>query len=213
MATYGPIYANADDGYITGESLVLYTTARSTSTDSVDNGTRISAGQTTDGLGAFDVFRSFVRFDTSPLAGLGTITAVEFGIWFFANNGAEDYAMRVYRYAWASTLAANREANYDGAYGGSATFEGELWENGFAPATGAYVTMAVDPAGINTAGFTGYTLVSDNDVSGIEPTDTQYAQFYASDQAGTSNDPYITITYTPAATGVPNSLMLMGCGG
>lgn len=204
------ITAATTDGHIVGTGgLGDYATARSTSASSDPNSASWKAGQEWDGAG-FSVFRGFMRFDTSPLAG-ATITAATLKVWKDSHTADSDYAMEIYRYAWASPLNGNEEADFDGAYG-SGTLEGELWENGSYPADGAYATFAVDPAGINTAGFTGYVLVSSNDVGNTEPVGFEAAVFSAAEHGTAGQRPVLEITYTPAAGGVPNSAMLMSIG-
>lgn len=200
------ITANTDDGHVTGQDAV-YATARATATGSDDSSTTFRVGQ--HDSPDFQLWRAFMRFDTSPLAG-ATITGATLKVWKEGHVADQDYAMWIYRYAWASTLSANKEADYDGAYG-SGTFEGELWENGSYPADGAYVTFAVSPAGINTGGFTGYALVSSNDQSDTEARGEEYAIFSSADHGTAGQRPVLEITYTPAA-GVPNSMALMGVG-
>jgi hypothetical protein len=200
------ITAATTDGHVFGSD-ATYATARSTAAGSDDSSTKFKAGQN-DG---FNVWRAFMRFDTSPLAG-ATITGAVLKVWKESHVADSDFAMWIYRYAWAASLSANKEANFDGAYG-SGTFEGELWENSSYPPDGDYVTFAVDPAGINTAGFTGYALVSSNDANDTEARGEESAVFSSADHGTAGQRPVLEIVYTPApATGVPNSRMLMGIG-
>ena len=202
------ITANTDDGHISGDD-ASYANARATATGTDDTSTTFIVGQ--HDSPSFQVWRGFVRFDTSPLSG-ATVTAATLKVWKEGHIADQDYAMWVYRYGWASSLSANKEANYDGAYG-SGVFEGELWENGSYPSDGAYVSLAVSPAGVNTSGYTGYALVSSNDQSNIEARGEEYATFSSANHGTSGQRPVLEITYTPAAGGVPNSLMLMGIGG
>lgn len=213
--TTATIYSDADDGYITGAD-ATWAAARSTSTASDVGGSTFRAGYEVTGAGgSYSIHRAFLRFDTSSLAG-ATLTSATLKVKISAIRNDSDYAARVYRYAWASTLSGNREADYDGAYGGSATYEGDLFDTTISvPVGGDVLSLAVSTGGINTSGYTSYTIVSDQDVLNIDPggDSLSYADFYAADNTGTASDPYLEIVYTPAATNsLPSMRMLLGVG-
>ena len=209
-ATY---YSEAADGHIRGLS-TSYATARSTSTDTDIASTANTVGQTLAGGTNYIIFRGFLSFDTSAIPDDATIDSATLGVCADADNSTTDFNVQVYRYAWVETLDGNREANYDGAYGGSATLEGTLRNTADGWSSGTFYTLAVDTAGINKTGDTKYALVSSRDVGNNTPTGSESVNWRSGDYAGTTSDPYLEVTYTEAGGGAgsKNTLMLMGCG-
>lgn len=209
MAT-ATIYSEADDGHILGSS-GTYATARSTASGSVDTDVIAQVGQLFVGGAIYRVYRAFLAFDTSTLPAGAIVTGAT--LYICADNDASttDFNVQVYRYEWSTSLASNLEANFDGAYGGSATLEGTLRDTSAGWTDGTYYSLAVDPAGVSTSDYTKYTIVSSRDVSGTTPTGDEAVTFYSSDEAGTTKDPYLEVTYSLPSTA--SSLLLMGCGG
>ncbi len=145
----------------------VYATARSTSTGSDDDN---AIGQTTQ----FRILRSFLSFDTSSIPDDATITSAELHVVAGANYSATDFNVQCYQFAWAAPLLTYREANYDGAYGASATLEGTLRNTADGWVDGTEYSMAVNVAGINLTGTSNYTLVSSLDVAGTAPSGSQH---------------------------------------
>lgn len=199
--------ANADDGQISGNN-ATYATARSTSTASDDTATTATIGQSL--AGTYFVYRYFVRFDTSTIPDDATIDDAELFLTADSDFSTTDFNVQCYRYAWTSTLAANREADYDGAYGGGATLEGTFRATSSGWSSGTQYSMTVDTAGINLSGYTGYTLVSSRDVAGTTPTGNERVLVRTVDHATPGDRPQLTVTYTPAATGQPTTVRLWG---
>lgn len=206
------IYAATDDGHIQGTG-VGYASARATSSAHDDSSATMITGQTVSGP-VYAVYQSFLRFDTSSIPDDATITAATINVYLTAYNDAGGtFEVYVYRYAWASTLAANREANYDAANAGSGTLEMTLLDTSEVPATGEYKSQPVDTAGINKSGYSSYYLAANVVLLAIEPGGAQTSTWATADASGTSTDPYLEITYTTyTLPGVPNGLMMMGCG-
>lgn len=200
------------DGQITGGS-ATYATARATSSASNDSSTGAQVGQRWSGS-LYTVDRAFLVFDTSSIPDDATVTAATLYITAGGDGSTTDFLVQVYRFAWADTLASNREANYDGAYGGSATLEGTLRDTAAGWVDGTQYSMAVDPAGINLTGTTRYTLVSSRDVAGNTPTGQESVQLRTADHGTPGSRPQLEVTYTAGEEeGAPNTLLLMGTGG
>ena len=195
------------DGYINGSN-ATYATARSTSAASDDTATTAIVGQRWTGA-VYVVFRAFTSFDTSAI-GSDVVSAASLYVKAATDTSTTDFNVQLYRYAWADTLASSREANYDGAYGGSATLEGTLQNTATAWTSGTYYGRSVDVAGVNTSGDSRYTLVSSRDVGNNTPTGSEFVSFYATEQSGTGDDPYMDITHAPAATGQPTPIRSWG---
>jgi hypothetical protein len=199
--TTNTYYSEAADGHILGQS-ATYATARSTSTASDDTSTVNSVGQNFGG-GQYFVFRGFLSFDTSAIPDDATVDSATLGVCADADSSVTDFNVQIYRYAWAETIAANREANFDGAYGGSATLEGTLRNTASGWTSGTFYTLAVDAAGINVSGDTKYTICSSRDIGSNTPGGSEFVNFRSGDYASTTSDPYLEVTYTEAATGQP----------
>lgn len=196
-----------DDGRISGTNAGSYATARSTSTSCDDTATTDQVGQSVYGP-VYTVMRLFFGFDTSAIPAGATITGATLYLCADSDNSTTDFDIKVYRYAWSSALCSSQEANYDGAYGGSATLEGTLRNTASGWTGGTYYSMAVDPAGINTSGFTRYTVVSSRDVSNTTPTANEYVGVRMGDYAGKTSDPYLEVTYT--LSGQPTAVRSFG---
>jgi len=167
-STGGTVWINAEIlGYISGASAV-YATARATSTGYNQVADTAVIGQYL--LGAYECDRTFLSFDTSALpSGAAVSAATLYVVASGVDQSDTDFNVQVYRYVWIETLAANQEANYDGAYGGTATLEGTLRATADGFVSGTTYSMALSAAGVNTAGDSKYTIVSSADVSGAAP--------------------------------------------
>jgi hypothetical protein len=53
---------------------------------------------------------------------------------------------------------------------------------------------------VNATGITGYSIRCEADVWNLSPTSVSQMQWHAADQSGTTNDPRLVLTYTPAET-------------
>lgn len=204
MAT---IYGEAVDGYIYGAN-AAYAAARSTSgqCDVAPGTNKATIGQQWDGVTLYQyfVYRGYLSFDTSAIPDGAVITAATLYVKALSDKSDTDFDIQVYRYAWAEGLCDNREANFDGAYGGSATLEGTLRSTADGWVAETYYSMAVATGGINKTGDTKYTLVSSRDVSGTSPaggagqTQNEHVEAYCAGEAGEDKDPYLVVTYVIA---------------
>ena len=202
VATTDTIYASTSDGYIWGDS-TTYSTARSTSADCNDTWSEASIGQRYNTSNwHYYVRRTYLSFDTSGIPDDATVSSATLYVKAKEDNSSTDFEVKVYRYAWSSALCSSREANYDGAYGGSATLEGTLRNTADGWAPGAYYSMAVSTAGINVTGDTRYCLVSSRDVNNNAPTQSESVLIYTANETGTGSDPYLEVVYT-VATATP----------
>ncbi|MDH7487520.1 MAG: DNRLRE domain-containing protein [Anaerolineae bacterium] len=187
-------YGGTEDGHIFGIN-ILYATARATSTGGNDTAITAYIGQTITS-GTYYVYRTYLSFDTSSIPDAATVTAATLYVCAAYDYSTTNFLIQCYRYAWSEPLLDYREANYDGAYGASATLEGTLRNTAYGWSDGTYYNMAVSPAGINKAGDSKYTLVSKEDVDNSEPTTDEYVLIRTADYSGTSSDPYLSVIYT-----------------
>ena len=187
-------YGETPDGEISGGSAV-YNNARATDTASVDDGATARIGQKLDGT--YTVMRLYFSFDTSGVEDEWSVDTAIFYAKAYTDLSAQDFNVQLYRYAWAETLADNRAADYDGAYG-SGVLEGTFRNTADGWVSGTYYSLAVAGDGIVKTGDTKYAMVSSRDVAGTAPdADTEYVYVYMADSAGTASDPYLVITVSP----------------
>lgn len=191
------IYAAADDGYVQGLALGDYATARAASTSSNATDATAFIGQRFSSP-FYTVNRALEWFDTTVtnIPAAATITGVVLGVTAATDSSTTDFVIKVYQFNWASPIADEQEANYDGAYGGSATAEGTLRDTASGWTTDTEYTMSVDPANIDTTNGTGYALVSEEDVNNSAPTGNEYVAYCTADDATESKRPYLDVTYT-----------------
>lgn len=204
IMTTATIYGEITDGEMIGDSFT-YSTARSTSTGCNYTGTSARVGQNKSGGGLYSVYRAYLSFDTSELPDDAVVTSAVLYVCADGDLSITDFDVKVYRYAWTEALCTDQEANYDGAYGASATLEGTLRNTSAGWAGGTYYTMTVATTGINVTGDTKYTLVSHRDVNNLTPTGNEYVFIAAADYTGTSHDPYLVVEYTAGPTPTPTN--------
>ena len=115
------IYGETSDGDIEGYDSSSYAAARSTATDCFSISEEGDLGQKKVGA-SYTVYRGYLSFPTSDIPDEATVTSATLYVCAWADLSGTDFLIQVYRYPWQEPLCDNREANYDGAYGGSATF-------------------------------------------------------------------------------------------
>lgn len=199
MATI-TIFGDAADGSI-DSSDPTYSTARSGGTLTTHLGpVQMTVGQ----AGGYTCHESFLAFDTSSLAALGTLlsTILSLAGWVDASTTA-DFTCEVRPDSWGPTLTTAdwvAGASLGGLTPLLATFDTTGMATG-----GTYNDFTESgtalTAALNTVGFT-YLLVNSNrHRNGDTPAPgNEYVQFYSTEQtAGTTTDPKLVVTYTPPA--------------
>lgn len=198
------------DGYITSLVDVDWATARATSSASDATANIMKVGVYHDGT-FYNIYRAFVEADTSEVGAGGTVTSATLYVRLDHGFFDADSKCQVYRAAWSSPISGAVEANYDAALAAS-TLEGALYDTADAlPSTGDWLSVALDPAGINKTGTSQYILISDLDHDNIDPGGgSNYADLRTMEYASTTSDPYIELVYTVAATGQPTNTRAFG---
>lgn len=192
------VYALTTDGYVFGTNST-YLTARSTGTGFFDSTTKLDIGQ----IPFYGVYRIFVEFDTSAI--VGNVVQANLFMKVYENPAGQTFDVRVHKYNWTSPLSSgNMDGNFDGCL---ASLFDVVWQNKTGLVVGTYYSSGnLDSSWVNTAGTTRYCLISSRDIDAIAPTATnEYVATYSSDNAGTSDDPYLelqveTFTFTPTRT-------------
>jgi len=136
--------------------------------------------------GVYNVTNGLMRFDTSDIPNLSTVTAASLYLYV---NSKVDTDNRILFGEWYST--SNWPITSDDwiTLGLSDAFSQDI--TGIA--TGGYVAFSLTtPTNVSKTGFTGFRLT----ISGIAPLATNTVDI---DQFNGSNPPYIEVTYTPAS--------------
>ncbi len=141
------------------------------------------------------VTRSYLYFDTSEIPSGSTISSAVLYLYGAADNSTTDFSLTV----------TNGQPTYphDPLVGGDfnktqySGTGGTLTTAGFSVA--GYNALTLDATGrgwINKGGQTKLELASSRDLSVTTPTGDEYVTFYSTDEAGTSKDPYLVVTFT-----------------
>jgi len=201
MGTVTDYYAGAGDGVCYREAVESWATARAAASSSYVYVTDASAQfiQSWVSGGYNPIRRAFFPTDTSGLDDTATISAADLKLY---GTGSINNTDGVTGYLVATTQASNTTlttADYDqigGTSGGTFTYSG--WN------TAGYNTIALNATGLTWISKTSYTKIGARD--GLDFNDTGPAtgnnslSCYFSEQTGTSNDPYLSITYTTGYT-------------
>jgi hypothetical protein len=89
---------------------------------------------------------------------------------------------------YPNTYRVFSQAGFGPHRGGITIGEGRGWSSG------TYYSRSVAQSGINKSGGSKYTLVSNRDVDGNQPSGAEYVYVVLADQSGTSSDPYLAVT-------------------
>lgn len=157
--------------------------------------------------GAYDIYRGFMNFDTSALGAGATVTAVSSFLWSILHDGTGTLAFwNVFGSTASEPIVA---ADYDLV--GTTAFSTAKGQAGVTDT--AYNSWVWNATGIAAIDQTGVTKVSYRetvyDVANTAPAggNVGYLNYYNSAQAGTSNDPYLEITYTAGGSAVAPSVV------
>jgi hypothetical protein len=190
------VQAESADGHIYGQN-ADYESARATSSGCSTSSTTLWVGQFYDG--AYHIYRGCLSFDTSALPADALIVHARLFLCGAVDWAAVDHNQLIYRYTWQEALCSYQEANYDGAYGGSATLEGTLC-NTVNFVVDGWQSIEVDTHGINRSGDSKYTVVSEEDVNDSQPGADEIVQWYSANASDPTKRPYLEITYTVQKT-------------
>lgn len=198
------IYAASGDGGIQSQSTV-YATARSGSALVVQGGAGQSIGQT---FGGSDYYcaEAFFAFDTSGIPSGDTIDSATLALYgSFSSTSSSDFVIQARSLAFGTLTTADWVAGADlGSYDLLATLDTSA---GFS--TSAYNDLSSEAAfvgAINASGDTELFCSSSRHLAGNTPTGGEYVQVRMSEQAGTSQDPKLTVETSPGGS-VPAAFM------
>ncbi|MFA5150981.1 MAG: hypothetical protein WC554_00330 [Clostridia bacterium] len=187
------------DGGLYGENGV-YSTARSTC-NTLYSQDRYITGQSQPASLVYYVYRMFLKFDTSFLAG-ATIKQANLKLVVVEDNSAIDFDVVIKKADWSAydpASDANKENIYDLILSSSA--DDNIWRNtsGLSINT-QYTSGNLNTAWINKNGYTYYGLISSRDISSTPPNNTvgggnENVRIASSTHATTSYRPILTVKY------------------
>ena len=191
-------YAGANDGYVASGGGSNWSTQRNLTDGASFSSTVTGAGQgiaTRFDSPDYQILRSFFDFDLSTDS--GTVTAVDLKIHGYAASNAESNT--VVQEGTQTTNLAN--ADYD-AFTGASLGSVASWINS------GYNTISLNSSGISYVNnvFGTATLAKfcarekAHDFDDSAPATTYRNSCYYSEQTGTDEDPYLSVTYTTGHT-------------
>lgn len=195
-------YAGAGDGYVddnyTNQTWNTYVTNASGPTVSYTSAYTVGEGLGTMKDGStnarFGLNRSFYPMDTSGLTTGATISAATMNIVSHFNDAGNNALFAVVQGNQASTSTLTGTD-----YGGIGSTEGCTRTS--AATVDTYTTFTLNATGLGWISKTGYTKLGvreAHDLDNSAPANSTYYRSwpYYSEQTGTSNDPYLSVTYT-----------------
>lgn len=202
-------YSGAGDGYVEEQTCASFATVRAASGDLADYTTATILHRNQRSGGCYNLWsRSIFQFDTSTIGSGATISSASVSIHsdaantivnfscdttaeninLYGVNTDSDTTLAVADYPigdWTLTQLADTDKTHAG------------WD------TDAYQTFTLNSTGLSTINKTGYTsvgLLTNADADNSDPTCTDYGyRIYGidmSESSGTSEDPYIEVTFS-----------------
>ncbi len=217
VARAATVYAAAGDGIVNNYAGDWASTHDATTGLSVDSATEfvtVSSNTVSGKIAGSTISRIFLPFDTSSIPAGATITSATLGA--YATNTPPTYPGDAYDYisvvrtsqATHTTLVLN---DYDNVASTEGIATGDRKEVSTIT-IGNYITFPLNATGITwiakagvasncsaTAGITCLGIRDGHDIQNTSPgvdAVTTYAIFSSSEVTGTSQDPYLAITYT-----------------
>jgi hypothetical protein len=138
---------------------------------------------------SYDVWQSFLAFDTSTIPASATVTAVTLSLWVDVDLSTQDFTLNVEAFDFGATIASADWRTTQGTVIGSVATAGI--------STSAYTVISLTTGSVQLAGTTRLCLQSSR-CHGNAPTGAEYLVLFSVEATGTANDPVLTVTYTTA---------------
>lgn len=195
---------NTVDGYCEHSGLVWATVRSATAAALGDDSAASNTTAFTSDLNGitFTITRSFFLFNTSSLGAGATISAavISFNAQGTKANGDSTSLIIVDGTPASNTAIVAEDYDQTGS-----TEHGSIALSAWVETDGTYNDVTLDASGIAAISKTGITKFAGRlalDLNNVIPTGNNYIGIYFADQAGTSNDPKLVITYTPGLANV-----------
>ena len=195
-------YSSAADGYIESES-TSYSSARAgtgSPVTALDTQGFCTVGQRAGGGGDYHCYAAFLDFDTSGIPDDATITAVELSLYGSFDASDTDFDIEARLHDWGASLTT---ADWvAGADLGAKTLLASKATSGWSAS--AYNAFTENGSSfrdsINKTGVTRVIVCSSRHRAGNTPTGDERITFYAAEEASTTKDPKLVVTYTTSTT-------------
>lgn len=186
------------DAYIESQNATYATARAGTGTSSVSDGWENAyVGQFRNGSSIYFCLEAFLGFDTSSIPDGDAISAAVLGLYGAFDFSTVDFTINVYAHDFGGSFDT---ADWrDGTWTGSATLLGTFSTAGFS--TAGYNSFSENGSNFRSAisktGNTRLVLISSRQVANTAPStgSDENVVFFTVEQAGTTNDPKLTITH------------------
>ena len=201
------VRSTAADGYVESDGTTSWNTVRngnSLRTETVDTVSNLEASDVGPGI-EFQLSQMFFDFDTSSIGAGSTVTN---GVFTFYGNAAgtpevntNGYDMQVRPYNWGGSLSTADwiDVNPSSGWTGLTLMAHKAvstWDQGSGAANAFTVDSYADVSKTSVT-YVVMGMSALGDASG--PTGTNTVPVRMADASGTSTDPLLTVTYTPAS--------------
>lgn len=187
------IYSDAEDGFVLSTGSGTYAAAAAMTSNPSVVGNSLQIGQqVSDSL--YEIDESFLSFITSVVS--GTITTAVLSIFVPTGGNAtdQDFTIEARIHDWGATLTT-ADVVAPGSLGGKTLVASKATSGVTENAYNDFADVAL-PANVNQSGTTYLILNSDRHrlATGPTPDVPEYVQGFASEQAGTTQDPKLVVT-------------------
>ena len=197
------VRSSTADGRITSGNATWTTCLNGSSLSAATGGTADNARATWDGS-VYEIRQIFLDFDTSSLGSGATLSNGVFTLYgnTTAETNTDGYDLQIRPSNWGGTLTTadwvdcNPQSNWT-----ALTLMSHFAVSGWSQGAGNANNFTVDSyADVSKTGTT-YVVVGMSALGSGTPTGANNVEFRLANQSGTSSDPLLTVTYTPAMTG------------
>lgn len=215
--TVTSFFAGAGDGWVYNTNAswaTMHAAATGSSADPTGTTLRVGTGNTPNP----DCRRAFFPVDTSGIPDGDTITAATFyakvqALTSNGDNDGDDWFVLVGPTSQASpTTLGTADFDTCGAVTSPQEITSDRKDYSSLPAVGSYASWALNSTGLSIVSKTSYTLIGMREGHDVlnsaysGASTTNQVRFYTSEQAGTTDDPYLEVTHAAAAAGAGPAL-------
>jgi len=190
-------YSGTGDGWVSRENQGTWAAAHDTADGTNSAGTETICGAESQGAARYDLYRGFISINTSGIDDAAVISSATLNLYmWFALTSANDTANIVQSSQSSPTSLGTGDFNDSGTTLGS-----DSSPNYTTISDSAYTSFILNSTGTGWISKTGYTMFgikAGRDISNTTPAlNTRSSVFwYNSSASGTSNDPYLSVTFS-----------------
>jgi hypothetical protein len=204
--TVTTVFSGAADGWIDSQdSSSSYATARTGGTLAAESAaTTFNVGQNYNGLSTYSCREGFLSFDTSAITDTDVVSVIVLDVWLVTDTSTTDFTLEARERDWGASLTTADWVS--GASLSGLTLMASISTSGIG-ATGAYKTLTSQASFLTATNLktgTVYLLLdSSRHVGNNQPTGQEFILMSSADNAGTTQDPKLTITHAAPANAIP----------